>query len=209
MAVKLSSDILFQLAKNRRTYYALSKNLPVDVTPARIAEIVNNTILHAPSGFNAQPTRAVVLFGAEHDRLWDLTRDALKKLVPEDKWQHTADRMAMFRAAAGTVMFFDDEATTRRMQEKFPMYQDKMPHFATQSGAMSQYLLWTALEAENLGANLQHYNPVISKDVLETWGLPEDWTLDAQLVFGGKTNEAGEKTSLPIEDRVKTFGASL
>lgn len=209
MTVKLSSEALFQFAKNRRTYYALTKDIPSGLTQSRITEIVNNTILHAPSSFNSQPTRAVVLFGAEHDRLWDLTRDSLKKIVPDDKWQPTADRMAMFRGAAGTVLFFDDAATTQRMQEKFPLYKDKMPHFATQSGAMAQYLLWTALEAEGLGANLQHYNPVISKGVLETWGLPADWTLDAQLVFGGKTNEAGEKSALPIEDRVRTFGASL
>ena len=93
------------------------------------------------------------------------------------------------------------------MQEKFALYADKFPLWATQSDAMLQFTIWTALEAEGLGANLQHYNPIIDSKVAETWKTPSNWRLNAQLVFGGKTGEAGEKTQLPIEDRVKVFGA--
>jgi predicted oxidoreductase (fatty acid repression mutant protein) len=32
--------------------------------------------------------------------------------------------------------------------------------------------------------------------------------LDAQLVFGAPTSEAGEKTFAPVEDRFKVFGKS-
>lgn len=72
---------------------------------------------------------------------------------------------------------------------------------------MLQFVIWTALEAEGLGANLQHYNPLIDAKVAEEWGVPANWKLSAQLVFGGKAAEAGEKTFLPVEQKYKVFGA--
>lgn len=71
---------------------------------------------------------------------------------------------------------------------------------------MTQLAVWTALEAEGLGANLQHYNPLIDQKVQAAWGVDEDWELNAQLVFGKKEGEAGEKTFQPIEERFKVFG---
>jgi len=50
---------------------------------------------------------------------------------------------------------------------------------------MHQYMLWTALEAEGCGANLQHYNPIIDIKAKDHWKVPMDWSLKGQLVFGG------------------------
>lgn len=63
---------------------------------------------------------------------------------------------------------------------------------------------WTALEAEGLGANLQHFNfhPGIAAEVISAYGLPETWKLKAQLVFGKPTAGPLEKTFEPIEKRV-------
>jgi len=104
-------------------------------------------------------------------------------------------------------MFFEDQTVVEGMQAKFPSYADKFPIWATQSDAMLQFTLWTALEAEGLGANLQHYNPIIDEKVAAAWKLPATWKLNAQLVFGGKTAPAGEKTVMPLEERYKVFGA--
>jgi predicted oxidoreductase (fatty acid repression mutant protein) len=93
------------------------------------------------------------------------------------------------------------------MQAKFPLYADNFPVWAAHSDAMLQFVLWTALEAEGLGANLQHYNPIIDSKVQEAWKTPSNWRLSAQLVFGQKTGEAGPKAQLPIGERVKSFGA--
>lgn len=64
--------------------------------------------------------------------------------------------------------------------------------------------VWTALEAEGLGANLQHFNfhPGIVADVLSEFKLPETWKLKAQLVFGKPTAPAQERTFEPIDQRV-------
>lgn len=92
------------------------------------------------------------------------------------------------------------------MQDRFAAYADKFPIWATQSDAMHQFTIWTALEAEGLGANLQHYNPLIDQKVSEEWGIDKDWELNAQLVFGKPEGKAGEKSFLPVEDRFKSFG---
>jgi predicted oxidoreductase (fatty acid repression mutant protein) len=93
------------------------------------------------------------------------------------------------------------------MQEKFAIYADKFPIWASQSNAMLQYTVWTALEAEGLGANLQHYNPLIDQKVAAEWNVPESWKLNAQLVIGGRAGEPGPKDFMPIEQRFKAFGA--
>lgn len=208
MGSKITSagaDALLSLAATRRSIYPLNKTLPISTS--RIQEIVSQTTLHTPSSFNSQSNRLVVLFGAEHEKLWDMTANTLKTIVPEDSWQPTADKMAMFRAAAGTVLFFDDMETVQGMQKAYSAYADKFPVWATQSLGMQQWLLWTALELEGLGANLQHYNPLIDEQIASTWEVPKTWRLNAQLVFGGKTSEAGPKEFKPVEERVKVFGA--
>lgn len=205
MASKISADLLIQLAKNRRSIYPLTKDLPIAVS--RITEIVNDVTLQTPSSFNNQSNRIAVLYGAEHEKLWDITKETLKAIVPADAFAATEQKLNLFRGAAGTVLFFADQTVVEDFQSKFAPYADKFPHWAAQSAAIQQYITWTALEAEGLGANLQHYNPLIDEKVQETWKIPATWKLDAQLVFGGKTSEAGEKTYQPLEERVKVFGA--
>lgn len=92
------------------------------------------------------------------------------------------------------------------MQEKFAIYAERFPTWATQSDGMHQYVVWSALEAEGLGANLQHYNPLIDQKVAAEWNVDADWELSAQLVFGKKEGEAGEKAFAPVEERFKSFG---
>ncbi|KAK2666830.1 Nitroreductase-like [Fusarium oxysporum f. sp. vasinfectum] len=197
MAAELSADLFLQFVKSRRTYYPLSNNLPISTS--RIQEIVNEAVLHTPTSFNSQSNRLVVLHGTQHEKLWDITIDTLKPIVPAENWKATR--------AAGTILFFNDITTVEGLQAKFVPFADKFPLWASQSLGMLQFVLWTALEAEGLGANLQHYNPLIDEKVAEAWRVPANWKLNAQLVFGGKTSEATAKQFNPLEDRVKVFGA--
>lgn len=71
---------------------------------------------------------------------------------------------------------------------------------------MHQYVLWAGLEAEGFGANLQHYNPVIDQKAQNHWNIPLEWSLKAQLVFGGKAGEPNEKTYKPVEERIFVYG---
>ncbi len=197
---------LQQLAEKRRSIYALSNQLPV--ANDEIVKIVEHAILHTPSSFNSQSTRIVVLFGDDHRKLWDMTEDTLREIVgDEKKFKSTKERVNGFRNGAGTVLFFEDQAVVRGMQEAAPLYADNFPIWASQTSAMHQYVIWTALASIDVGANLQHYNPVIDQKVASAWDIDKDWTLNAQLVFGTIEQPAGEKAFKPVEERMKVFGA--
>ena len=94
------------------------------------------------------------------------------------------------------------------MQSKFATYASKFPEWAQESTAMHQYALWCALEAEGLGANLQHYNPIIDTKVAGAWEVPEAWALRAQMVIGGRAEAPGEKAFEPVYgERFLVYGA--
>lgn len=74
---------------------------------------------------------------------------------------------------------------------------------------MHQVSLWSALEAEGLGANLQHFNPQVDEAIRDGWGISPDWQLKAQLVFGTPKEGSGEpgvKSFGGIEERFLKFG---
>jgi len=204
MSTPTTADSFLELIKTRRTYYQLNKELPVST--ARVEEVIKDTLLYVPSSFNSQSNRIVVLFGADHEKFWDLVSAALKPLVPEANWGATATRMAGFKAGAGTVLFYEDQTVVEKMQATYAIYADKFPIWAMQSDGMLQLALWVALEADGLGANLQHYNPVVDAAVTAEWNIPATWQLNAQLVFGGRAGEAGPKDFKPIEELYKVFG---
>ena len=201
----MSYQALQQAAEARRSVYALNKNLPLPT--GEVAAIVEHAVRHTPSSFNSQSTRAVVLFGAEHDKLWGIAAQELKKIVPAEQFGQTAAKLAGFKAAAGTVLFFEDQDVVKGLQEQFPAYAENFPVWADHADAMHQYAVWTTLAAAGIGANLQHYNPLIDAAVAREWNIPASWTLRAQLVFGGIAALAGDKTFAPLDGRFKVFGA--
>ena len=197
---------LQQLAEKRRSIYALSNQLPV--ANDEIVQLVEHAILHTPSSFKSQSTRIVVLFGDDHKKLWDMTEETLRVIVgDEEAFKSTKDKVAGFRAGAGTVLFFEDQAVVRGMQEAAPLYAENFPVWSTQTNAMHQYVIWTALASINVGANLQHYNPIIDERVAHAWNIDADWELKAQMVFGAIEQPAGDKEFKPVDERLKVFGA--
>ena len=196
---------LQKLAEKRRSIYALSDQLPV--SNDEIVKLVEHAVLHTPSAFNSQSTRIVVLFGDDHNKLWQMTEDTLRDIVDnEEQFAATKQKMNGFKAGAGTVMFFEDHSVIRDMQAAAPLYADKFPIWSHQTSAMHQYVIWTALASINVGANLQHYNPIIDKKVAEEWNIDEHWELNAQMVFGAIEQPAGDKEFKPVADRMQVFG---
>lgn len=191
----------------RRTIYQLEKTSPI--SNQRIQEIVTEVLKHTPSSFNSQSERVVLLVGEEHDKLWEIAKEVLKGIVPAEAYPATEKRLSGFQAAYGTVLFFIDRPSVQAMQAAFAIYADRFPEWAVHSDGAHQIDLWTALEAEGLGANLQHYNPLIDEKVRATWNIPIDWELKAQLVFGtpkAGTGEPAPKSFKPVEARFLSFG---
>ena len=93
--------------KNRRTYYSITNQSPVSTQ--KIEDIVNFAITHVPSAFNSQSTRAVLLLGENHKKLWQIVKDTLRKLVPAESFKATEDKIdGSFACGYGTVLFFED-----------------------------------------------------------------------------------------------------
>ncbi|CAM3348025.1 nitroreductase family protein [Paenibacillus sp. FSL F4-0087] len=196
------STSFFEALKNRRSYYGISKESTI--SDAKIQEIVEEAVKYTPTSFNSQTSRAVVLLGEQHDKLWNHTEEILREVVGnEEAFKSTAEKMAGFRSGYGTVLFFEDNNVIAQLQQNFAAYADNFPIWANQSNGMLQLVIWTALEQEGLGASLQHYNPLIDEKVKQEWNIPENWRLIAQMPFGKPTATPGEKEFQPIEQRVK------
>ena len=98
----------FEAIKERRSIYAIGKDSPI--SDERIKEIVEEVVKHVPSAFNSQTTRTVILLGESHDKLWNITMEALRKVVPADNFASTEEKINSFKAGHGTVLFFEDFA---------------------------------------------------------------------------------------------------
>ncbi|WP_342481750.1 nitroreductase family protein [Paenibacillus sp. FSL L8-0340] len=197
------SKNFLEAVKERRSIYALSKETPISDT--QIKEIVEAAVLHSPTSFNSQSSRAVVLLGDKHDKLWDITTETLRKIVPAEQFEGTAQKLASFKAGYGSVLFFEDQTVVKSLQENFSLYADNFPVWSNQSSGILQFVVWTAFAEAGLGASLQHYNPLIDDEVKTTFDIPAEWKLIAQMPFGKIATAPGEKEFQPIEDRVKVL----
>ncbi|RBN42699.1 nitroreductase, partial [Priestia megaterium] len=97
----------YEAIKNRRSIYAIDKN--VKISEEKIEEIINFAVKHTPSSFNSQSARVVVLFGEQHDKVWNITRETLRKIVPAENFSDTDQKMNLFGSGYGTVLFFEDQ----------------------------------------------------------------------------------------------------
>lgn len=189
--------------KSRRSIYGISSDAPV--SDKKTVEMIKEAVAHVPSAFNSQSARVVVLFGENHKKLWDIVMKTLKGIIPKESFENTKNKIESFAAGHGTVLYFDDTSITKGLQDKFPLYSPNFPIWADQSNGMVQFAVWTLLEDMGFGVNIQHYNPLIDNEVKKEFEIPESWKLVAQMPFGAPTAPAGEKTFVPIDERVKIF----
>lgn len=190
--------------EHRRSCYRITDHSPI--SDKEIKELVDFAVTHVPSAFNSQSTRIVLLLGDSHKRLWDIVKDTLRKIVPEGAFPKTEEKIdGSFRAGYGTVLFFEDNAAVRQLQEAFPTYKDRFPVWSQHTSAMHQLAIWSMLEDAGFGASLQHYNPLIDDAVRAAWSLSPDWELVGQMPFGTPEGEPGEKDFQPLESRVLVF----
>ena len=195
---------IFQEAvKSRRSIYKLGREIPV--LQSEIIAAVERMTKDTPSPFHMQSARVVVTMLDHHENVWDITRGELRKVVPADKFAQTEAKLDAFAAAYGTILFFESSNMIKAMQDQFPEYRDNFPGWAMQANGMLQFAVWTALEDLGLGANLQHYNPLIDEPIRQIFGLPDSWDLVAQLVFGEKLEEPEPLYKVPTGTRVKIF----
>lgn len=189
--------------QNRRSIYDLGRN--VTLSNEELTALIKEAIKESPTAFNAQSTRAVILFGDAHEKLWKMTEEALRPLTPAEAFPNTQNKLAGLKKGYGTVLFFKDTDIIKNLQEQFTLYADNFPDWSEQSNGIATANTWVALTEQGLGANLQHYNPVIDEAVAKEWNIPSNWKLRSQLVFGSPETPAGEKEYMNDEDRFRVF----
>lgn len=189
--------------ERRRSIYNIGAK--PDLPETEIVKLVENAVKYCPSAFNSQSARVVVMFGANHHRFWGFVKETLRKIVPTDKFAATEERIDGFDHGAGTILFFEDQKVIGELQNNFSLYKDNFPRWSEQSNGMLQYIIWTSLAEQNIGASLQHYNPLINEIVAKEWNIPQEWQLIAQMPFGNIEEPAGEKSFLPLIERIKVF----
>lgn len=192
-----------EILKKRRSVYQLSNRL--EVSDKVLENMLKEIIVESPTGFNMQSEKIVVLMDDEHRKLWDITTAILKEIVPEDKFAGTQAKMNMFKAAKGTILFFEDEEIIQEYQKEYALYKDNFPTFAAHSMGILQGNIWNALADKEIGANLQHYNPLIDDAVKKEWKLPQSYRLEAQMVFGKIVAKEEAKDKIPAEERMKVI----
>ena len=189
----------------RRSQYALID--AAALSDSEIVDLIRSVAGEVPSAFNSQPQRAVVLFGEDHHRLWAIVHDALRAVVKDDTaFAATEQKIDGFDAAHGTILYFDDTTVTTNLQERFPSYAANFPVWAQQANGMLQFAVWSALAEAGIGANVQHYNPLIDDAVRDAFGIPADWKLIAQMPFGEVTAPAGEREHMPLDEQIQVRG---
>lgn len=190
--------------KHRRTYYSITNQSPIP--DEEIECIINLAVRHVPSAFNSQSTRVVLLLGDSNQKLWNIVKDALRKLVSAEVFAKSEEKINnSFSCGYGTVLFFEDQTVVKGLQAAFPSYQDNFPGWSLQTSAMHQLAVWVMLEDVGFGASLQHYNPLIDEEVRRTWSLPDHWHLVAEMPFGIPAAQPGEKEFQPLEERIRVF----
>lgn len=192
------------LAKKRRSIYALGRN--VKLSTDELTDLIKTNMKQAPTPFNNQTTRAVILFGESHEKLWDIVINRLKQEVPDEAaFARTAAKINNFKAAFGTILFYTETKTVKEFEDNFPLYADNFQDWSEQAQGNAQYSVWTSLAENGLGANLQHYNPLIDDEVRAAFNIPAGWRLRAEMDFGSIEAPAGDKEYMADDDRFLVF----
>ncbi|MFT0211286.1 nitroreductase family protein [Pseudomonas sp. F1_0610] len=196
----MSQSTFLQSMKKRRSIYSLGDK--VNLSENQLNELIMTAVEQSPAAFNSQTSRVLVLRGAEHQKLWSITKNILKGITTPEVFAKTEEKLDnCFASGFGTVLFFEDQDVVANLQAQFPAYAENFPVWSEQHSGIAQFAVWTAFAEVDIGASLQHYNPLIDEQVKSTWNIPQSWKLRAQMPFGSIENAAAEKTFMPRSER--------
>ncbi|KAH6873849.1 Nitroreductase-like protein [Thelonectria olida] len=203
----ITTDQFLKAAKYRRTVYGLKDASPVP--DSRIEEIVKEVLSFSPSSYNTQPGRISLILGEKHKQFWDIAiKEAEPILTAAGAWEALGPRFHAFKDAYGSVVFWDSGKTIKESGETHKGAAHLFPQFADHASGMTQILVWTALELEGFGANLQHIGaiPPVEAALKKFLNLPDDYTLKANLNFGEPAQPQPEAPAkLPFDQTLTIY----
>lgn len=189
--------------KKRRNVSDLGNKIRFSQT--YLTELIQESVRSCPSAYHSQSTRVVILYGNSHKKFWDIVREMQRKIVPAHIFEGIELKMDQCVKAYGTVLFYEDQKTIQYLQKKRPFDAKEFPIWSEQTSGMAQFAVWTALADSDIGASLQHYNPIIDEEIAKSFGIDEDWKLRAQLVFGSIEQKIVEKPHIDYAQQFKVY----
>lgn len=184
---------LKKILEKRRSIYNIGNDLPI--SEDEVTTLVKDLTELVPDAFDMKSARVIILFNEKHHFFWDTVFNIFDGKISREK-------IESFKSGAGTILYFYDKNVVQVLQEKFPLYAQSFPIWANQANGMLQFTIWSGLAEKGIGANLQHYNPVIDKKIKEIFNIPESYEFVAQMPFGNIKLEAPSKAKENIDTRV-------
>lgn len=205
----INTDQFLAAAKYRRTVYGL-KNTSA-IPDQRIQDILQEVLSFSPSSYNTQPLRIVHVTGAKHAALWDAiiaAGEPVLKGAGAEVWDKMNSVFQMHKNAYGTIAFFDSKDAIAAAGKTHASAAHMFDEFSLHSSGMAQILVWSALELEGLGANVQHLNaiPPVEEAIKKFLAVPSDWKLRAHMNYGDLAQPQPEvPQKLPINETLKVI----
>lgn len=186
--------------EKRRSNYDLGNNL--EISKKDLINLLRKIIYYAPSPFNVQSSKIVLLNKKSHHLLWTtVVEEFLKKNNNGDLLDSDKARIKREDKAYGTILFYKDERVIEEFKEKLDVYEQKsLDSWCIEESAMLQMNIWNELRLRNIGAHIVHFDD-IDEEVSVAFDIDKNYKLVAMMVFGNIIQEAAVKPKKDIDKR--------
>ena len=186
--------------EKRRSNYDLGNNL--EISKKDLINLLRKIIYYAPSPFNVQSSKIVLLNKKSHHLLWTtVVEEFLKKNNNGDLLDSDKARIKREDKAYGTILFYKDERVIEEFKEKLDAYEQKsLDSWCIEESAMLQMNIWNELRLRNIGAHIVHFDD-IDEEVSVAFDIDKNYKLVAMMVFGNIIQEAAVKPKKEIDKR--------
>ena len=187
--------------EKRRSNYDLGNNL--EISKKDLINLLRKIIYYAPSPFNVQSSKIVLLNKKSHHLLWTtVVEEFLKKNNNGDLLDSDKARIKREDKAYGTILFYKDERVIEEFKEKLDTYEQKsLDSWCIEESAMLQMNIWNELRLRNIGAHIVHFDD-IDEEVSVAFDIDKNYKLVAMMVFGNIIQEAAVKPKKDIDKRL-------
>lgn len=185
--------------EKRRSYYKLNKK--IDINYEELVSMLRNCLYYSPNPYNVQASRILLLTGKSHEQFWDtVVKEYFRKNNDGNLSEWDEARIKREKKAYGSILFFIDE---KNMKDSMPkkVYEENYIRWTNDALAMLEINVWQSLIKENIGAHLEHFTR-LRDEVKLVYKLPDSWSFNALLVFGGIEGEAPIKAKDPLDERL-------
>lgn len=186
--------------EKRRSNYDLGNNL--EISKKDLINLLRKIIYYAPSPFNVQSSKIVLLNKKSHHLLWTtVVEEFLKKNNNGNLLDSDKARIKREDKAYGTILFYKDERVIEEFKEKLDAYEQKsLDSWCIEESAMLQMNIWNELRLRNIGAHIVHFDD-IDEEVSVAFDIDKNYKLVAMMVFGNIIQEAAVKPKKDIDKR--------